>query len=53
MAIRCLTPSDIDCQYTNNCKKISYEYCSICKNNKVAIERKQKEKEKKDYFKRI
>lgn len=53
MIQRFLTPGDVDCPYTKECNKMSYEYCTECKMNAVAVKKREKEKGKKNYFKRI
>lgn len=48
-----LAVGDVDCEYESNCTRRSFDYCTRCKNNKIAVEKLQKEKEKKNYFKRL
>lgn len=48
-----LSPGMVECQYENNCNKRSYENCIRCRKNNVAVEEENKNKEKKNWFKRL
>jgi hypothetical protein len=53
MVYHYLSPGMIDCQHEDECNKRSYSNCTTCKENKVALEKHNKDKEKKNWFKRI
>ena len=53
MVVSLLTPGDIDCEFESDCNKRSYGYCTKCSNNKIAVLTTNKEKNKKNFFKRL
>lgn len=53
MIRHCLTPADVDCEFESNCNKHGYDTCTKCENNKIATKKRNKEKSKKNFFKRL
>lgn len=53
MVIHCLVPGMVECEFENECNSRSYDSCTICKNNKIAVAEKKKQKKKKNHFKTL
>lgn len=53
MIHKCLVPGMVDCRYFDDCNKRSYDNCTRCKQNKIVVEKNNREKEKSNWFKKI
>lgn len=51
--MRFLTPGEVQCSNFDKCSKRSYAKCSVCGANAIATEKIEKERKKKNYFKRL